>query len=162
MRARRRKCCRRHDRRDWNAPPAELGERGFSQDGTPKARRFGVARGVLSIQSMKIFCYVSILATSLLGCIYANVNTPLSYRAPTLNEVKLTPGQRVQGEACNQAILGLVAWGDGGYAAAVEDAKRRSGATMLADVQADTKLFNVLFVYSKACTRVSALTAQTP
>jgi hypothetical protein len=103
---------------------------------------------------------LSLLAAGLTGCIYSNVNTPLSYRAPTPNEVKVVPGQRVQGEACNQAVLGLVAWGDGGYAAAVEDAKHRSGAVMLADVQADTKLFNVFFVYSKACTRVSALAAQ--
>jgi hypothetical protein len=64
-------------------------------------------------------------------------------------------GPAATGEACNQAILGLVAWGDGGYAAAVEDAKRKSGARMLADVRADTRLFNVLFVYSKACTLVT-------
>jgi hypothetical protein len=120
------------------------------------------ARGLLNAAGMKLSFSVLVLAAPLLGCIYTNVNTPLSYRAPTPNEVRLTAGQRVQGEACNRAILGLVAWGDGGYAAAVEDAKRRSGATMLADVQADTKLFNVLFLYSKACTRVSALTAQNP
>src|SRR5450432_3319989 len=89
------------------------------------------------------------------GCIYANVNTPLSYRAPTLNEVQGPLGGLAQGEACNKAVLGLVAWGDGGYAAAVEDAKQRSGARVLVDVRADTRLFNVLFVYSKACTRVT-------
>lgn len=89
------------------------------------------------------------------GCIYANVNTPLSYRAPTPNEVQGPLTEQVHGEACNQAILGLVAWGDGGYAAAVEDAKTRSGARLLADVRADNSLFNVLFVYSKSCTRVT-------
>ena len=95
------------------------------------------------------------IALLLTGCVYTNVNTPLSYRAPTPNEVQGQLSDSVVGEACNQAILGLVAWGDGGYAAAVEDAKHRSGARMLADVRADTKLFNVLFVYSKACTRVT-------
>jgi hypothetical protein len=112
---------------------------------------------------MKILTPVPLFVAALAaGCVYTNVNTPLSYRSPTPSEVKVVPGQRVQGEACNQAILGLVAWGDGGYAAAVEDAKRRSGATMLSDVQADTRLFNVLFVYDKACTRVSALVSQLP
>ena len=50
----------------------------------------------------------------------------------------------------------LVAWGDAGYAAAVADAKARSGATELADVRADTTFFNILFLYDKACTRVTA------
>ena len=89
------------------------------------------------------------------GCLYANVNTPLSYRAATPNEVQGPLNEVAHGEACNQAILGLVAWGDGGYAAAVEDAKQRTGARMLADVRADTRLFNVLFIYAKACTRVT-------
>ena len=89
------------------------------------------------------------------GCLYANVNTPLSYRAATPNEVQGPLNEVAHGEACNQAILGLVAWGDGGYAAAVEDAKQHSGARMLADVRADTRLFNVLFIYAKACTRVT-------
>jgi hypothetical protein len=98
---------------------------------------------------------LSLIALLLTGCVYANVNTPLSYRAPTPNEVQGPLTEKATGEACNQAVLGLVAWGDGGYAAAVEDAKRRSGARMLADVRADTHVFNVLFVYSKACTQVT-------
>jgi hypothetical protein len=98
---------------------------------------------------------VVLLAFSLTGCLYANVNTPLSYRAPTPNEVPGPLTQQVSGEACNRAVLGLVAWGDGGYAAAIEDAKQHSGARLLADVRADSSLFNVLFIYSKACTRVT-------
>ena len=42
------------------------------------------------------------------------------------------------------------------YAAAVADAKAKSGATQLADVRADTTFFNILFLYDKACTRVTA------
>jgi hypothetical protein len=49
----------------------------------------------------------------------------------------------------------LVAWGDAGYAAAVADAKSKSGAAQLADVRADTTFLNVLGVYQKACTRVT-------
>lgn len=48
----------------------------------------------------------------------------------------------MEGTACNQAMLGLVAWGDGGYAAAVADVKAKSGATELPDVRADTTFFN--------------------
>ena len=46
------------DRCEWNAQPVELDERGFSQDaddGTPRSASLRVARGVLSIRSMKIF-----------------------------------------------------------------------------------------------------------
>src|SRR6266478_5386872 len=82
--------------------------------------------------------------TRISGCIYADVKTPLAYRAPTAVEAKAEGAADVEGTACNQAVLGLVAWGDGGYAAAVADAKARSGATQLADVRADTTFFNVL------------------
>ena len=90
------------------------------------------------------------------GCIYADVKSPLAYRAPTAVEAKAEGAADVEGTACNRAVLGLVAWGDGGYAAAVADAKARSGATQLADVRADTTFFNILFLYDKACTRVTA------
>ena len=84
------------------------------------------------------------------------MKTPLAYRAPTAVEAKTGGAADVEGTACNHAVLGLVAWGDGGYAAAVADAKAKSGATQLADVRADTTLFNVLFLYDKVCTRVTA------
>jgi hypothetical protein len=99
---------------------------------------------------------LAVMACAVSGCIYADVKTPLAYRAATAVEAKAVGGADVEGTACNQAILGLVAWGDGGYAAAVADAKTRSGATQLADVRADTTLFNVLFLYDKVCTRVTA------
>jgi TRL-like protein family len=98
----------------------------------------------------------ALLALGATGCIYANTVAPLSYRAPTTTEAKAEKVADAEGMACNQAVLGLVAWGDGGYAAAVADAKVRSGATQLADVRSDTTFMNVLFVYQKACTRVTA------
>ena len=99
---------------------------------------------------------IAVVACAVSGCIYADVKTPLAYRAPTAVEAKAAGAADVEGTACNHAVLGLVAWGDGGYAAAVADAKSRSGATQLADVRADTTFFNVLFLYDKACTRVTA------
>jgi hypothetical protein len=89
------------------------------------------------------------------GCIYTNVTTPLAYRAATLQEAKAEGAAEAEGLACDQLVLFLVAWGDGGYAAAVADAKAKSGASQLADVRADTTFFNVLGVYQKACTRVT-------
>jgi TRL (tRNA-associated locus)-like protein len=103
---------------------------------------------------MKPMLVVTALALS--GCIYADVKTPLAWRAPTTMEAKATGAADVEGIACNQAVLGLVAWGDGGYTAAVADAKAKAGASELADVRADTTFFNVLFVYDKACTRITA------
>jgi TRL-like protein family len=99
---------------------------------------------------------IAAVACAVSGCIYADVKTPLAYRAPTAVEAKAAGAADVEGKACNQAVLGLVAWGDGGYAAAIADAKARSGATELADVRADTTFLNVLFLYDKACTRVTA------
>lgn len=96
------------------------------------------------------------MACAASGCIYADVKTPLAYRAPTAIEAKAGGAADVEGISCNQAILGLVAWGDASYAAAVADARTRSGAAELADVRADTTFFNVLFLYDKACTRVTA------
>ena len=99
---------------------------------------------------------LAVIACVASGCVYADVKTPLAYRAPTAVEAKAAGAADTEGVACNHAVLGLVAWGDGGYAAAVADAKARSGATHLADVRADTTFFNVLFLYDKACTRVTA------
>ena len=104
---------------------------------------------------MRSIVFGSWLALVLGGCIYANVNAPLSYRSPTPGDVQpATLGPEVQGEACNHLVLFLVAWGNGGYSAAVEDAKAKGGATLLADVQADQRVFNILGVYQKSCTRV--------
>lgn len=99
---------------------------------------------------------VMALATSLLatGCIYANVRTPVSYRSPTPSDISGPLGPEVEAESCNQLVLWLVGWGDAGYSAAVEAAKAKSGATMLADAKFDRRVFNVLGVYQKSCTRV--------
>jgi hypothetical protein len=108
---------------------------------------------------MKIALALLVVAATS-GCLFADVKTPLAYRAPTAQEAKAENAKEVEGIACNQAILGLVAWGDGGFAAAVADAKAKSGATQLADVKSDVTFFNVLFIYDKACTRVTARAVQ--
>jgi hypothetical protein len=90
------------------------------------------------------------------GCIYANVVSPLAYRAPTAQEAKVEGAPDAEGTACDHAVLFLVAWGDAGYSAAVADARSKSGGAQIADVRADTTFFNVLGVYQRACTRVTA------
>src|ERR671930_1364026 len=99
---------------------------------------------------MDMLSLLALASLSTTGCVYANVTTPLAYRAPTTQEAHAEAATDVEGTACDHAVLGLVAWGDGGYAAAVADARARSGA-QLADLRADTTFFNVLFIYSRAC-----------
>lgn len=94
------------------------------------------------------------VAVAATGCVYTHVTMPLSYRSPTPAEVSGPLGEEVDGKACSQVVLYMVAWGDGGYAAAVENAKQKSGAALLADLRADTEGFNILGVYQKRCTRV--------
>ncbi|MBI5549107.1 MAG: hypothetical protein HY901_34920 [Deltaproteobacteria bacterium] len=113
----------------------------------------------MSCMAPRALAVWALIASS--GYIYANVNTPLSYRSPTPADVPVGQmGPEVQGTACNYAVLGLVAWGDGGYAAAVEEAKTRSGAQLLADVKADRTFFNVLGVYQRSCTQVTGKTVR--
>ncbi|HSF06678.1 MAG TPA: TRL domain-containing protein [Methylomirabilota bacterium] len=100
------------------------------------------------------------LALAFTGCIYADVHQPLSYRSPTPGDVGGQLGPEVEGRACSRVVLWLVAWGDGGYRAAVENAKAKTGATLLADVQADTNFYNVLSVYQHSCTVVRGRTVK--
>lgn len=97
-----------------------------------------------------------LIAASLTGCLYADVRTPLAYRSPTPADVGGNLGQEVSGKACNHLILWLIAFGDGGYEAAVKDAKESSGTQLVADVKADTSLLNVLSLYQRQCTTVRA------
>lgn len=103
------------------------------------------------------FALVALMAAP--GCIYANVTTPMAYRSPTPADVGGTDklGEEVEGRACNHQVLWLVAWGDGGYAKAVEQATRGKGsATVVADVQADNTELNILGIYGRRCTVVHA------
>jgi len=96
----------------------------------------------------------------LMGCgiIYTNVHVPRAYRSATPSDVKAQKSDNlVKGTACNRSILFLVAWGDGGYAAATRDAlKNEPDGAVLYDVRADLKAQSfVLGLYTKVCTVVS-------
>ncbi len=97
------------------------------------------------------------LSTLLTGCLYTDVRAPLSYGSATPGDANGALGQEVTGSGCNTAILWLVAWGDGGYDAAVRNAKSAVNATFLVDVKADTTYTNVLLgIYQRQCTTVTA------
>lgn len=106
--------------------------------------------------------FVLALATLAPGCIYANVTTPLAYRSPTPGDVGGVAhlGPEVSGRACNHGVLYLVGWGDGGYARALDSARKQAPQAVLADVRADSNTFNVLGVYQRVCTTVRARVVQ--
>ena len=99
----------------------------------------------------------ALLAPLLAGCIYTDVRVPLSYGLATPSDANGNLGREVSGSACNVAILWLVALGDGGYDAAVKDARGKANATFLVDVKSDTAYTNLLFgIYQRQCTTVTA------
>jgi hypothetical protein len=102
-------------------------------------------------------------AAALSGCgiLYTNIHGARSYRSASPAEVKASPtDETVSGMGCNQSLLFLVAWGDGGYAAAVKDALRGRDA-ILYDVKCDIKVNSVLLgLYTKVCTKVTGKAAK--
>lgn len=100
-------------------------------------------------------------ALSSCGIIYTNIKVPRGYRTATPAEVKSAPDDpTVTGQACNRSAAFLFAWGDGSYAAAVENALgKRDG--ILYDVRADIKVnAYVLGLYTKVCTVLSGKVAK--
>ncbi len=95
------------------------------------------------------------------GCLFANYDVPLSFRTETRYDVgSVPPLGDSKGEACAFQILGLLAFGNGGFDAAYQNALTKSGATELFDVRTDTRLFNVLGIYSESCTNVTGKVAK--
>ena len=97
--------------------------------------RTGLARVIASIGAAALL--------ALPGCLYANIKTPLD---TDLNQTKL--GSKT-GEASNQQILGLVAWGD----ASTQAAAANGHITQIN--HADEQIFSILwFIYTKTTTIV--------
>jgi hypothetical protein len=96
------------------------------------------------------------------GLLYTNVHGPRSYRSAAPSEVKTSPtDETATGSACNQSVLFLVAWGNGGYAKAVENALGGRADAILYDVKADVKVNSVLLgLYTKVCTKVTGKVAK--
>lgn len=103
-----------------------------------------------------------ILTVFLSGCLYADVRWPRSYRSATPADVKAAPEDPVvTGRSCNTALLYLVAWGDAGYARAVQDALKAHPDGLLYDVRSDVKMNSYLLgLYSRSCTVVTGRVAR--
>jgi hypothetical protein len=105
---------------------------------------------------------VPVLLLGLSGCLYTNVHAPRAYRSATPSDVRAHGNDgRVVGRSCQQMVLFLFAWGDSGYASAVEDALKEDDGSVLYDVQADVQVSSVLLgTYSRICTVVTGRVGQ--
>ncbi len=104
--------------------------------------------------------FILVLASVLLGgcgIIYTDIEIPRAYRSATPIDVESKPTDKVViGESCNQSVLFLVAWGNGGFVAATKNAlKDEPPGSILYDVQTDMKGKVYAFgVYTRICTVV--------
>lgn len=110
-----------------------------------------------------ITLFLIIIMTSLFsgctyGLLYTDITTPRSYRSATALDTQdhEMVATNVNGIACSQSFLFLIAIGDGGYDAAVKNALEKNDASMLNDVKADITYTAYLGpVYIKICTSVT-------
>lgn len=93
------------------------------------------------------------------GAIYTNITSPGVLANSTTYQI--TPESDfegiayVEGIAVGQVVLGLVATGDFGYAAAIEDALLKApGATRLIDIVVDVHVKSILGIYTVFTTKV--------
>ncbi len=135
--------------------PEKLAQRGAEHAGfLPIARAASYDRAMVRTL---VRALALLLATTSAGCLYADVHAPLSYGSATPGDANGNLGAVVHGSACNTGILWLVAFGDGGFNAAVNDAETNAKAAFLVDVKADTSYKNILFgVYQRQCTEITA------
>ena len=99
------------------------------------------------------------------GIIYTQITQGDAYPRPwvhsELDLKKMTLIGSAHGESCSTNVLGLVATGDGGIDAALQDAKTRAGgATILYDVRIDRRMKIYFGLYSTFCTEVSGIAAR--
>tara|TARA_B100000315_G_scaffold258331_1_gene310074 strand:+ start:10336 stop:10743 length:408 start_codon:yes stop_codon:yes gene_type:complete len=118
------------------------------------------------VNSKKLFMAIlsGLLLIGIAGCV-TNITKPNSWVSNTRFDVSdLKIGEHtITGESSSQAILfGLVHWGNRGLEAALENAKQRADikVTEVYDVKTDRKYFNILGLYVKATTVVTASVAQ--
>jgi hypothetical protein len=101
---------------------------------------------------------VALAAGVLSGCglVYTDIRSPHAYRTATPSEVKTSPEDPVvEGKACDQALLFLVAWGNSGYLAATQDALKNHPSGILYDVKTDMHATVLaLGAYTRVCTMV--------
>jgi hypothetical protein len=92
------------------------------------------------------------------GALFTSETIPHSYFSPT--QPLSGSGPDAHGESCSMSILGLAAFGDGGYDSAYKAAVTSSGATSLYDIRVDTKVFSILGLYTTFCTELTGRVAK--
>ena len=96
------------------------------------------------------------------GLLYTDIHVPRTYRSATPIDVQGKATDKIAtGEGCNYSVLFLVAWGNAGYAVAVNRAlEGEPPGSILYDVQTDLKA-NVYIVglYTRTCTVVTGKVA---
>jgi hypothetical protein len=102
-----------------------------------------------------------VLVTVLLGgcgILYTDIQVPRAYRSATPIDVTSKASDKiVTGEGCNQSVLFLVAWGNGGYNGAVRNAlENEPPGSILYDVKIDQKAeIYLIGLYTHTCTVVT-------
>jgi TRL-like protein family len=91
------------------------------------------------------------------GLLYTNIRVPYSYNAATPSDVHADKEDPTAiGRSCNQTVIYLVAWGNAGYAAAVQKALEPYPKATLYDVKTDVKVESyVIGLYTRTCTIVT-------
>jgi hypothetical protein len=119
-----------------------------------KARIMGLPVLVLSL-----FSFGCIGGLGMMGGIYTNITSPGALANSSVYQI--TPDSDfesiafVEGTSRGRVILGLVATGNFGYGAAIEDALSKApGATRLIDMTVDTQITSILGVYVETVTKV--------
>jgi hypothetical protein len=93
------------------------------------------------------------------GTIYEDASGPFEYRADTRRG-----SREVRGEACQTGLFvpmtpASIAWGDGGYRDAVQQAQAQAPGALLTDVRADLRILSILTVFRRQCVVVTATTS---
>lgn len=107
----------------------------------------------------KVLAFLTVAAFLVsVGCaggLFASVKTPGSFQT---GETTNPGGSAISGEACSMQILGAIWLGD--YS--IDSALKAAGAEgkTLKNVAIDHPILNILGLYGKACTTVSAQVAQ--
>ena len=93
------------------------------------------------------------------GMIYSEFTMPMAVNVSAPE--RWVPVGRARGTSSFGGILGLVAMGDAGYAAAYQDALEKSGGDALVDTQCDVNVEHLLGIYVVARVTVSGLAVKT-
>jgi hypothetical protein len=110
---------------------------------------------VLAFVSMAAFLIAVGCAASPSGFLFTSVKHPGNF---TTGETTNPGGSAIAGESCSMSILGLIALGDWSVDASLK-AAGAEGKT-LKNVAIDHPTLNILGLYGKYCTAVSAQVAQ--